>query len=82
MFPGLQFSRHATRRMVGRHISPAEVEEAWTSRDATYAVLGPKAGRRLVILGTTASGRRLKVVVLARDERFVVTVADREGGIA
>jgi hypothetical protein len=31
-----------------------------------------------VILGTTARGRRLKVVVLARDERFVVTVADRD----
>ena len=78
MVPGLHFSRHATRRMESRNISPDEVAEAWTSRDATYAVLGPKAGRRLVILGTTASGRRLKVVVLARDERFVVTVADRE----
>lgn len=72
MFADLQFSRHATRRMVGRHISPAEVEEAWTSRDATYAVLGPRAGRCLVILGTTARGRRLKVVVLARDERLMV----------
>jgi hypothetical protein len=78
VFPGLHFSRHAMRRMAGRHISPAEVEEAWTNRDATYVRLGPKARRSLVILGTAASGRRLKIVVVASDERFVVTVADRD----
>ncbi|MGH9039575.1 MAG: DUF4258 domain-containing protein [Acidimicrobiia bacterium] len=75
MVPGLHFSRHALRRMAGRHISPAEVEEAWASRNTTYARLVQRAKHRLVILGTTAGGRRLKVVVLARDERHVVTVA-------
>jgi len=32
----------------------------------------------MVVLGRTAAGRRLKIVVEAADEQFVWTVADRD----
>jgi len=32
----------------------------------------------MVVLGRTAAGRRLKIVVEGADERFVWTVADRD----
>lgn len=39
----------------------------------------PDGGRTgLVVLGQTAAGRRLKIVIEAADEQFVWTVADRD----
>ena len=66
--------------MVGRRISEAEVNEAWATRPVT--VHEPAGARRsgdvLVIRSTLRSGRRLKVVVSADDERFVITLADQD----
>jgi hypothetical protein len=38
----------------------------------------PHTGEVLVIRSTLTGGRRLKVVVPAGDERFVITVADQD----
>lgn len=73
----LILSAHATRQCVRRGITLAEISEAVASPSATYrSRVAPM--EKLVILGATASGRRLKVVVLAHDNAFVVTVADRD----
>jgi hypothetical protein len=69
--------------MATRRITEAEVEEAWTTRHVSMRELagGRRSGDVLVIRSTLAHGRRLKVVVSAEDERFVITVAaqDEEG---
>ncbi len=74
--PLLRFDQHALARMAGRGITASEVAEALADRETSY----PSRRRpdRLVILGHTAAGRRLKIVVEAADERFVWTVADRD----
>jgi hypothetical protein len=74
--PLLRFDQHALARMAGRVITALEIAEALADRETTY----PSRRRpdRLVILGRTAAGRRLKIVVEAADERFVWTVADRD----
>ena len=76
----LRYSHHAGRRMVRRRISEAEVEEAWVTRHVTVRELArpPRSGDVLVIRTTLRSGRRLKVVVSADDERFVITLADQD----
>ncbi len=53
-------------------ITAAEVDEALASPETSY---GGRPEGRLVVLGRTRAGRRLKVV-LAGD--VVVTVADRD----
>jgi len=75
----LRYSAHARRRMASRRISEAEVEEAWATRHVSaYERSGPfHEGDVLVIRSTLPSGRRLKVVVAADDERFVITAADQ-----
>jgi len=62
--------------MAERRITALEVAEALADRETSY----PSRRRpdRLVVLGLTAAGRRLKVVIEAADERFVWTVADRD----
>lgn len=72
----MRFDPHARRRMVERHISEAEVAEALAARETSYP--SRRRSQRLVVLGRTAGGRRLKVVVLVADEEFVITVADRD----
>jgi len=69
----LRYARHALRRMGGRRITEAEVEEAWVTRHITTneAAGDRRRGDVLVIRSTLRSGRRLKVVVAAEDERFV-----------
>jgi hypothetical protein len=76
----LRYGYHAQRRMASRHITEAEVEEAWAARQVTSRELArpPHTGEVLVIRSTLSSGRRLKVVVPARDERFVITLADQD----
>jgi len=66
--------------MGGRGISDAEVEEAWALRQITALELRGegRSGDILIIRSTLASGRRLKVVVSADEERFVITVADQD----
>jgi len=75
----LQYENHARRRMVARRVSEAEVEEAWSTRQvaAREPARPPHGGEVLVIRSTLASGRRLKVVVPADDEQFVITLADQ-----
>ena len=59
--PLLRFDQHALSRMSGRGITALEVAEALADRETSY----PSRRRpdRLVILGRTAAGRRLKIVV-------------------
>jgi hypothetical protein len=62
--------------MAGRRITAGEVAEALAARETSYP--SRRKPDRLVVLGRTDSGRRLKIVVLVADEQFVVTVADRD----
>lgn len=63
-------------RMRNRRISTAEVDEVLDAPEVTYPSRTHED--RMVILGQTLAGRRLKVVVLAADPQTVVTVADRD----
>jgi hypothetical protein len=72
----LRFDRHALNRMAGRRITAVEVAEALGNRETSYP--SRRRPERLVVLGHTAAGRRLKIVIEAADERFVWTVADRD----
>lgn len=75
--PGaLRFDRHALTRMAGRHVTAAEVAQALGDRETTYP--SRRRPHRMVVLGRTAAGRWLKIVVEAADEQFVWTVADRD----
>lgn len=74
----MRFSYHASEQMIERDITAAEVAEAASQPTTTYSSNRPGRADRTVILGTTASGRRLKVVVLTADPDYVVTVADRD----
>jgi Domain of unknown function (DUF4258) len=68
----VRFSHHARQQMSRRRISADEVSAAVAHPETSYA--GRPEGR-VVVLGRTTAGRRLKVV-LAGD--VVVTVADRD----
>lgn len=74
----LKFSDHAQTQMARRGIKESEVEQAHATRETTYSSYQPGIRPRLVILGSTEEGRRLKIVVLADDHRYVITVADRD----
>lgn len=76
----LRYGAHAERRMAARRISAGEVEEAWANRGVTVTepARPPHTGEVVVIRSTVGSGRRLKIVVPADDERFVITVADQD----
>ena len=64
--------------MAQRGISTTEVEEAVADPGRTTFPSADLPQERLVILGETKAGRRLKLVVLADDNEFVITVADRD----
>ena len=68
---------HALQRMRARGISRDEVQQALANRQTQYSS-DDFSDTRLIILGQTASGRRLKVVVVADDEDRIITVADRD----
>lgn len=74
----MQYSQHATEQMADRNIIPVEVEQALDDPQVSYRSTRPGREDRTVILGVTATGRRLKVVVRAARPDFVVTVADRD----
>lgn len=71
----LMFSLHALERLAKRGITRSEVLEALGNRETVYESAGERPA--LVVLGTTATGRRLKVAVDKDDESYVITVADR-----
>jgi hypothetical protein len=74
----LILSVHATRRMKQRNITRAEVVEALQHADTTYPS-EDYPDERIVVLGHTLSGRRLKIVTEAHNRECVITVADRDG---
>ena len=74
----LFLSVHAVRQMKRRNITRAEVVEAIEQPDTTYPS-EDYPGERIVILGRTLSGRRLKIVTEAHNRECVITVADRDG---
>ena len=70
---------HALKRMRQRGISRQEIEEALQSPETTYRSLDE--GRTevcMVVLGTTAAGRPLKVWVEEHDHEAIITVAVRD----
>ena len=69
-------SLHAARQAARRGITLAEIDEALTGRSTSYR--SRQAPDKLVVLGATHSGRRLKIVVLVANPSFIVTVADRD----
>ena len=74
----MRFSYHAIQQMAERDVTAAEVAEAVADATATYPSNRPGRDDRTVILGLTATGRRLKIAVLTADPNYVVTVADRD----
>jgi hypothetical protein len=73
----LKLTAHAKRRMASRRITEDEIEEALANRMTVY-LTGDIPDEKVVILGNTEHGRRLKIVVLQWDESYVITVADRD----
>lgn len=72
----LRYSLHARRQMGRRKITSEEVEEAIELTETAYQ--SADHPDRLVVLGRTSAGRRLKVVVALTDPQVVVTVAARD----
>ena len=63
--------------MAQHGISRNKIEQVLQNPEITYP--SDSGQDRIVLLGTCQpEGRRLKVVVLASDREFVVTVADRD----
>lgn len=73
----LRFAAHARRRMASRRIEASEIADVLAAPDTTHASRD-HPDERVVIFGRTCSGRRLKVVVCADDNEYVITVADRD----
>lgn len=74
---GLYYWPHAQRRMRDRLISDGEVRDVLDlGRETQY--VSESHPDRIVVLGSTSMGRRLKIVLLANDETQVVTVMDRD----
>ncbi len=71
----LGLSQHARIRMRARGITETEIEQALARADSRYPSDDDPA--KIVVLGVTETGRPLKIVVLAVDPEYVVTVADR-----
>lgn len=70
----LRFTPHARHQMQRRAISAEEVAEAFDAAESTYS--SAERQDRLVVLGQTDAGRRLKIVLAGDD--LVVTVAGRD----
>ena len=68
---------HCLDRMRTRNITRDEIEEALTNPETTYRS-EDYPDERIVILGRTLAGRRLKVVVDADDTQHVWTACDRD----
>lgn len=71
----LFLSIHALQQMRRRDVDRAEILEALENRETVY--VSAEDASATVVLGRTAQGRRLKVVVNSRNQEHVITVADR-----
>lgn len=71
-----RYSLHARRQMARRRITEDEVDEAAEFVETAYR--SAEHSDRMVILGRTAAGRRLKLVLSLTDPPVVVTVAARD----
>ena len=65
-------SAHARRRARRWAITEQELSEALGNRESER--LGDQPGR-LVVMGITSVGRRLKIVVAVDDQKYVITCA-------
>lgn len=72
----LHLTHHASEQMAARGISLEEVAEALEEPQTTYP--SPRREDRLTVLGTTRTGRRLKIVVPSAEPYVIITVADRD----
>jgi hypothetical protein len=72
----LFLSVHAVRQCARRGITRPEIQEALLGVETTYPSEDPPDDR-VVVLGRTVAGRRLKVVITVDDPEHVITVADR-----
>lgn len=73
----IRYSIHARRQMARRRITESEVNQAVGFVETSY----PSRDHpdRLVVLGRTIDGRRLKVITVETDDGLlVVTAADRD----
>ena len=68
----IRLSTHARRRARRWNITVEELSEALANRES---VRPSEQSDRIVIMGITATGRRLKIIVPTSDETFVVTCA-------
>lgn len=69
-------THHALEQMSARSITVEEVARALDEPETTYP--SPHHDDRMVLLGATKAGRRLKIVVPAADPHVIITVADRD----
>ena len=72
----LRLTHHAFEQMAARRVTLEEVAEALEEPETTYP--SPHRDDRLTVLGTTKTGRRLKIVVPRTEPHVIVTVADRD----
>jgi Domain of unknown function (DUF4258) len=72
----LRLTHHAFQQMATRGITLEEVTEALEEPETTY--LSPYRDDRMTVLGTTTTGRRLKIVVPTAEPHLIITVADRD----
>jgi hypothetical protein len=63
--------------MASRRIDAAEITEVLAAPDTTHPARD-NPDEAIVVFGRTSSGRRLKVIVRADDNEYVITVADRD----
>ena len=68
----IRLSSHGRRRAKRWKIAAEEIAEALLNRESERA--GEQPGR-LVVMGITSTGRRLKIVVPADDQHFIITCA-------
>jgi hypothetical protein len=69
-------THHALQQMAARSITLEEVARALDEPETTYP--SSRRADRIILLGTTKAGRRLKIVVPAADTHVLITVADRD----
>jgi hypothetical protein len=69
-------SLHAVDQSTKRSITRDEIQQTLANVQTQYP--SEEADDRIVVLGTTENGRRLKIVVLRDDPNYIVTVADRD----
>lgn len=72
----LFLSVHTLERMAQRRITRSEIQQGLTRRETVY--VSAEDPSCTVILCSTDSGRRLKLVVASDDHECIITVAARD----